>query len=383
MFTKPVTLFRLAGFRVQLDLTWLILAVLITWSLATGVFPHYFRGLDPAVYWYMGIGGTLGLLLSIIMHEFSHSIVARRYGLPISSITLFLFGGIAQMEEEPPSPRAELYMAVAGPIMSLFAAGFFYSIYSVAISAAWHDSVAGVFIYLSALNLILAGFNLVPAFPLDGGRVLRAILWKRGGDRIRATRISSKTGAGFGIALIVMGVFSFLTGNYIGGMWYALIGLFVRHAAKSSYLNLVVKKALKGEKVRRFMSTDPVTVPPSIPVSSLIDDYVYRHYHKMFPVVMGSKLVGCVDTDRLKQVPKEEWNDRKVGDIFEDCTSKNVISPDKDAMSAMRIMKQTGKSRLLVVDGGLLVGIVTLKDIFNFLSIKLEIKKPEEFPLGL
>src|SRR4030067_3422695 len=206
MFGKRVTLFKLLGFQVRIDLSWLILVVLLTWSLAHGYFPFQYKNLPNAIYWWMGAAGTVGLFVSIIFHELCHSLVARRFGLPMRGITLFIFGGVAEMDEEPPSAKAEFLMAVAGPISSVLLGGIFYAMYLFTYKTGWPILVFAVLNYLAILNWLLAGFNLLPAYPLDGGRVLRSALWEWKKNIRWATRIASQIGAGFGIALIVFGV---------------------------------------------------------------------------------------------------------------------------------------------------------------------------------
>ena len=225
---KGYRLFRIFGFDIKLNLTWLMLALLITWTLGAGLFPADYPGLSPRTYWWMGVAGAIGILFSIVFHELSHSLVARRFGLRIRGITLFIFGGVAEMEEEPASPKVEFLMAVAGPLASLLLAFIFYQFEQLAIALDWHTAVLGVTHYLVMLNIIVAIFNLVPAFPLDGGRMLRAALWQWKKDLLRATYIASQFGLGFGLVLIIMGGLSFIQGNFIGGMWWILIGAFVR-----------------------------------------------------------------------------------------------------------------------------------------------------------
>jgi Zn-dependent protease/CBS domain-containing protein len=322
------------------------------------------------------VTGAIGLFLSIILHEFSHSLVAKRQGLPMKGITLFIFGGVAEMGEEPPSPKSEFLMSVAGPIASILIAGVFYGVFHLGINGGWPEALNGTIGYLAFINLILAGFNLIPAFPLDGGRILRSGLWAYKGNLRWATRISSAIGSGFGIFLIIMGVFQVLAGNFVGGMWWFLIGMFVQSAAKSSYKQVLVRRALEGEPVRRFMKTDPLTVQPPVSVQELVEDYIYEHHYKLFPVVRDTNdLVGCVSTSQVKEVPKEERATKKVGDIMIPCSPDNTIEPDADAMKALSLMHRTGGSRLVVVDDGKLAGIITLKDLAKFLSLKIELEE--------
>lgn len=379
MFTRRYTLFRLFGFEVRLDLTWLVLGVLVTWSLASGLFPQITPGLDGRTYFWMGVIGTLGLLFSIVFHELSHSLVARRYGLPIGGITLFIFGGVAEMTQEPPNAKTEFLMAVAGPISSLVLALFFYEVYLYTASDV-ATPANGIAYYLGLLNLVLAVFNLVPAFPLDGGRMLRAALWGWKGDYRWATRVAASMGSGFGLVLIVLGVFAFLTGNVITGMWWFLIGLFLRGAAGMSYQQMLIRETMQGEKVARFMNSHPITVSPYVRLQDLVDDYIYRHHFKMYPVIDDERLLGCVSTDQVKTVPREEWPRRTVADIMDRCTPDNTVSPNADAMEAWMQMSRTGASRLMVEDRGRLVGILSLRDLMRFMSLKFDL---DQAPKGM
>lgn len=374
MFGKRIRLFNLLGFEVNIDFSWIIIALLIAWSLSTGLFPFHYEHLSTRTYWLMGIGGAIGLFLSIIVHEFAHSMVARRYGLPMKGITLFIFGGVAEMEEEPPNAKAEFLMAIAGPLSSIVISGFFYLVY-LAGKQSLPQGAIGVIGYLAAINMILAIFNMVPAFPLDGGRVLRSILWGIRKNLNWATKIASNIGAGFGILLIVIGVFRVLTGNFVGGMWGFLIGLFLHNAAKMSYQRLVTLRALQGEPVSRFMQSEPVTVSPDITVYELVNDYIYKYHYKMFPVVRdGNQLSGCVSTSQIKGISKKEWPIKKVGEIAQGCSPENTIGPDRDATEALAMMNRNNLSRLMVVDKNRLMGIITLKDMLQFLSLKIELE---------
>lgn len=378
MFGKRITLFRLLGFEVRVDLSWLVLAVLITWSLAVGVFPYYNEGLARATYWWMGVIGAAGMFFSILFHEFCHSLVARRFGLPMRGITLFIFGGVAEMEDEPPSPKAEFFMAVAGPLSSVVLGVAFYAAAKLTESAAAAVPVQAVLAYLATINWVLATFNLIPAFPLDGGRVLRAALWQRKKNLRWATRIASRIGSGFGMFLIFVGVANFLLGNIIGGIWQSMIGMFLRSAAESSYRQVVYRKALEGETVERFMNPLPVTVSASISIRELVEAYIYRYYFKMFPVLDEDKLLGCITTRQVKDIPREEWDRWTVGDRLDRCGDNNTIGPGAGAMQALSLMGKTGNSRLMVVKDGKLVGIVSLKDIMGYLSTKMELGDEKE-----
>jgi Zn-dependent protease/predicted transcriptional regulator len=374
MFGRKFKLFKILGFEVGLDLSWIIIAVLIAWSLSTGFFPFQYKDLSTQTYWLMGAIGAIGLFLSIIAHEVSHSIVARRHGMPMKGITLFIFGGVAEMGDEPPSAKSEFQIAVVGPLASIAIALMFYAVNRLGIQTGWPQPINGVVAYLAMINGLLAVFNLVPAFPLDGGRILRSILWAWKENLRWATRVSSAIGSGFGIFLVVLGVMRVLTGNFIGGMWFFLIGLFIQSAAKMSYQQLITRKALEGEPLKRFMNTEAVTVPPSATVEDLVEDYVYRHHHKMFPIAEDhNKLLGCVSTKQIKEIPREEWRSKSAKDLAVRCSEENTIAPDADAVEAISAMRRNNASRMMVVDGDKLVGIIALKDMLEFLSLKVEL----------
>jgi Zn-dependent protease/CBS domain-containing protein len=375
MFRHRVTIFRLFGFEVRVDASWLFIALLITWSLAVGYFPYRYRGLSTGDYWWMGVVSALALFGSIVVHEFSHSLVARRYGLPMKGITLFIFGGVAEMGDEPRDAKTEFLMAIAGPIASIVIGVIFYLIYQGG-AAVWPVPIVGVLAYLAWINWLLAAFNLIPAFPLDGGRVLRSALWHWNRNLSRATRVASTIGQGFGFLLMLLGVWQLFEANFISAIWWFLLGMFLRSAAKSSYRQLIIRQALEGEPVRRLMKTDPVTVSPDLSIEDLVEDYIYPKHFKMFPVVpAGSeKLAGCVTTNGVRKVPREEWNQHTVREVLQPCSPENTISPDTDAIDALAQISKSGQSRLMVVDRDRLVGILALKDLTGFLASKLDLE---------
>ncbi|HUU52601.1 MAG TPA: site-2 protease family protein [Candidatus Heimdallarchaeota archaeon] len=374
MFGKSITLFKLFGFEVKIDISWLVIALLITWTLAKGSFPHYYQGFQNSTYWIMGILGALGLFIAIIFHELSHSLVAQKFGIPMKGITLFIFGGVAEMTEEPPSPKAEFFMAIAGPISSIILGLGLFGVRLLGEGIGWSKPVLGVISYLALINLILAGFNLLPAFPLDGGRMLRSVLWGMKDNLRWATRIASSIGSAFGIALILFGVLSVFMGNLIGGVWWVLIGMFMRGASQMSYQQLLVRRSLEGEKVRRFMVSDPVSVSPSISVEDLVEDYIYKYHFKMFPVVEDGKLLGCVTLNQVKEIPREERHRQTIRGLAKSCTKENTVGPDEDAMKVLAIMNKAKSSRLMVVEGDKLLGVIALKDMLEFLSLKVDLE---------
>lgn len=379
MIGRRITLFHVLGFAVRIDLSWIFIAILVTWSLGV-LFGGEYPTLDAATRWTMALAGMLGLFVSVVLHELSHSLVARRHGMHMRGITLFVFGGVAEMSEEPPNARAEFWMAVVGPLASLALSAAFLLVSRFAAAASLGIPVTGVAKYLAFINLVLAVFNLIPGFPLDGGRILRAALWGWKHDLRWATRQASRVGGLFGLLLMGLGVFSALRGSVLGGVWYLLLGMFLRNAAQSSYSQLLVRRALEGEAVRRFMNANPVTVPPETPIDRFVDEYVYRHMFKMFPVVdAGGRLWGCITTRHVRDTERASWPHRRVADLLEPCSPQNTVTPGTDAMLALALMHRARVSRLLVVEGGRLAGVVALKDLLGFLSLKADL---EDGPAG-
>jgi Zn-dependent protease len=374
-----VTILRVAGIPIQLDVSWIVIAIVLTWSLAL-TFAHMFPldehpGWTGSTYWSMAGMAAIGTFVCLILHELGHALVARRFGIRIRSITLFIFGGVAELEQEPPSAQSEFWMAVGGPAVSAALAGGFWLLAAVGGPADWAVPVLGVVRHLALLNLALVGFNLVPAFPLDGGRVLRSILWAVFGDLRRATAVTTQMGQYFGGALLVLGLLSALAGFLLPGLWWMMLGWFLQSAAQSSYAQVVVHGLLAGQPVRRFMTTTVSSVPPELDVEQLVEQYVYQQHHRIYPVRTNGRLLGYVTPREIKQVPRAEWPRHRVAEIMADDLAAVQIGPDADAMEALSQMQRMGQTRLLVVERGSLVGILTLKDLLDFLSLKIELEE--------
>jgi len=377
MFGESYSLFRVLGFEVKANVSWLFLALLITWSLAEGFFPFAFPDLSAAIYWLMALVGMLGLFASLLVHELSHSVVARRHGLPVGGITLFLFGGVAEMLAEPKTPKAEFRIAIAGPIASVALGVFFYALSFMLQLLGVPAHIAGVAGYLGFINFLLAVFNMVPGFPLDGGRVFRALLWHLRGDLRWATRWATRVGQGFGLLLVGLGLASLVLGNIIAGMWWFLIGLFVYAAASASYQQLLTTQALQGRRVRRFMTADPVTVPASASLRDFIEDYLYHHALDLFPVVEEGRLRGCISLRQAREVPRENWGRVRVGEVCGAFAASNTVDADADAAGALEQMQRHKTGRLMVLDGEELVGMLVLKDLLRFLQVRASLEDRE------
>lgn len=380
MARRRWTLLRLFGFEIRFELTWLILLALIIWSLSEGYFPEAYADLPESTYLWMAVIGAAGMIASLVIHELAHSLVARGYGMTIKGITLFAFGGAAELEDEPPTARAEFLMAVAGPLTSLVLAALFWLLAGALATAGVPMPLVGIVRYLAAINVILALFNLVPAFPLDGGRMLRATLWGWRGDMRWATRIAANIGGAFGIALIALGIVSAFSGNLVGGMWYALIGLFVRAAAAGSYQQLVTRQVLGRVPVGRVMTRAVVTAPPETTVAALVDDYFLARNLKLVPVVADGSAIGVVDVRAAKAVPRGDWERRRIADIMTPLSPEITIGAEANAGAALERMTRGGLSRLLVMEGARLAGIVSLTDILRVVSVQLEFDGPPRGP---
>lgn len=367
---------KLFKIPIELSWSWLLILVLVVWSLATGYFPAYcrecqFSSLDL---WGMGVVAAMGMFASIVFHELSHSLVARRYGVPIKRITLFIFGGVAEISDEPPNPTVEFRMAIAGPIFSLSLSAIMFSAYSLGGYQGWPNQVQGVLYYLAWANCVLALFNLVPAFPLDGGRVLRSILWSKKRDRVEATRLASKSGSWFGAILIGLGLIAVVTGNFISGVWYFFIGMFIREAALSSYRQVIITNTLEGESVRKFMNPNPVTIQPDISLDEFVDKYLLKFQFKMFPVIKNGNLLGLFTTQELKKVPKSDWMKDKISEHIQTVSELNTVSPDANAREVFLLMNRTGRNRLLVVENKKLLGVITLRDILQYMTFMFDLE---------
>jgi Zn-dependent protease len=370
MFGQNFTLFTLLGFRVRANVSWLFLAVLVTWSLASGFFPAQHPGLGQATYWLLGGVGMVGLFFSLLFHEFCHSLVARTYGLKIGGITLFLFGGVAEMEMEPPNPRTEFWIAIAGPISSVVLAVLFFGLARLAAGLGIPAHLAALPNYLALINLVLAIFNMLPGFPLDGGRVLRAALWQARGDLHWATRWASRMGQIFGLTLAGIGILNAVTGQFIGGMWWFLIGLFLHGAARASYQRLLTQDALKGHRVDDIMTRDPVTVPHDISLQLFVEDYLYRYSHDMFPVVRDGRFEGCITLNDVRAVPREQWTTLPVAAVASRPDESNSIAAGSDATDALTAMQKSANGRLVVTEGGRPAGMLVLKDLLHRLVLR-------------
>jgi Zn-dependent protease/CBS domain-containing protein len=367
--TDHVQVARVIGIPIYLHFSWVIIFGLIVWTLSTGYFPAQHPDLPASSYWAKGLVASLLFFVSIVLHELGHAVVALRHGVRTRSITLFIFGGVAQLEKDPRDGRAEFWMAAAGPLVSLILAGFFYTCASLPFVG---PSTAAVAKYLALINLILALFNLVPAFPMDGGRLLRGALWGAIG-KARATRIASGAGTFFAFSLIFVGVFSLLRGDPIGGVWYILIGWFIKDASAASYQQVRLDEALRGVTVRDAMVEGVVTVPSSGSVAEAARELFTRTGYGSYPVTRGDAVVGLLCLKDVLQLSAEEREATSVQGAMRPLTDAIVTEPDAPLPVAIARMAQSGTPRLLVMNGDRLVGLLTMNGVIRRLKVREEL----------
>ncbi|MDA8327228.1 MAG: site-2 protease family protein [Nitrospiraceae bacterium] len=367
--TGGIGLFRIAGIQISIDFSWFIIFFLLLWSLSVGYFPHAFPREKSAVYWAAGFAATILFFASVLIHELAHSLVAMRHGLSIPSITLFIFGGVSQLSEEAKDPSSELKIAIAGPISSLMLAGVFYGLQALATGSS-HPITGAVMGYLAVINGALAVFNLIPGFPLDGGRVLRAIYWKTKGSLSKATKLASDIGKIVAVIFIIFGGLQVLAGALISGLWFVFIGIFLRSVAQSGYQEVVLKQLLNSAVVRDIMvlSRDTVKVSPRMGLDKLVKDYFLHYGYKGFPVFDGETPVGLVSLADIRGIPEGTLPARTVEEVMKPLNDEIIVSPDTALSDALLRMRQDG--RLLVMAQGHFLGLITKTGLLRFLEMK-------------
>jgi Zn-dependent protease/predicted transcriptional regulator len=361
-----LTLFRIAGIPVRVHVSWLVIYGLIAWSLSVGYFPQVLPDVPVRTHWVSGLLAALLLFVSVLLHELSHSVVARRHGLPVSAITLHIFGGVSQLEREPDRPGVEFRMAIAGPLTSFLLAGL---AFAGANLAAARPTLAAILRYLALVNLVVGLFNLLPGFPLDGGRVLRAALWRAKGNLQWATRVASRAGSAVGLGLMGLGILRGLTGEFLGGLWFVLIGLFLRQAAEGSYQQLVVRRVLAPLAVRDVMTREVFHVAPDLSLARAVHDLFWRHHVSSFPVLDRDRVVGILSIHRLGEVPQEQWDVTPVRAAMLPLAEGLTARPDDRVSQALEKLSQNGLGRLAVVEHDRLVGYLSLKDVMHVLAV--------------
>lgn len=363
-----ILLFRIAGIQIKLDYSWFFIFALILWSLSAGYFPRNYPGQSTQLYWIAGLIATFFFFFSIIAHELAHSSMAIHCGIKIPEIRLFIFGGIARISEDARTPQEELKIAIVGPFSSFALAFLFWSIKTLLFAD--QTIIAVIFQYLTYINLALGIFNLVPGFPLDGGRVLRAVWWWKTGSLTQATKVASDIGKWFSVALIMMGAFTIFSGGLVGGLWLVLIGMFLRGIAESGYQDLVIRQTLKGVQVREVAVEDVVTVPPDLSLAELANRYFLRYGYKGFPVKDEYRVLGIVTLKNLQEVSEGKRADTVVLQVMTPLGAKIQASPGDSLIDAFKKMDRNQVDHLLVMEGDRMAGLITKTGLKRYLEIK-------------
>lgn len=387
-FTHSMRIGSLFGIDICLDLSVIIIFALVVGILGGSVFPAWHPGWSTALCWLTGLGAGVLFFLSLLLHELAHSVVARGYGIPVPRITLFMFGGVSEMQEEPASPKKEFWIAIVGPAMSLFL-GLFFSVLAnmlappefaellmenQAAALASLSPLPTLLFWLGPVNFLLAIFNMVPGFPLDGGRVLRAAVWWASGNLELATRWASRGGRIFGWFLMIVGALEVLSGA-IQGLWLILIGWFLAGAATSSYTQLMVRRTLQGYRVGQVMRTHFETVDADVSVSRFIDDYLLKSSQRMWPVTDDGRLVGFASLEAIQDLAAAERESYRLRDVMQTDLEGMVLSPEADAMKAMERLSYRN-TPMAVVRHDEVVGLLSQEDVVKWLTLHQKQQNP-------
>lgn len=360
---------RLLGIPLRIHLSWLLIFGLVTWSLAAGYFPAVVPDMPAWSYWARAIVAAAMLFGSVILHELGHSLMARRHGVAIAGITLFVFGGVSEMKEEPRTPGQELQIAIVGPAISVLLAVAF-ALLGGLLGAGGELTLTGAVVgYLAWINLLLAVFNMLPAFPLDGGRVLRAILWRWQGDMARATRTAAGTGRVLAFAMMGFGLFQVFSGRF-GGLWLLLVGWFIMQAGSAGAVQASLRQALAGLKVRDVMTADVRTVEAGTAVADVIEQHFLRHTYGGYPVERRGEVIGLVTLHELRSVPSGQRREVPVEKIMVPLSADLVVDGETTVLDAFNRMATTRQGRLVILDGGRLRGLITLRGVAHLAQVR-------------
>ena len=368
---------RIRGIDVGVHYTWLLAFGLVSWSLASGYFPQNYPGWGRTLYWTVGIAAALMLFVSVLAHELCHSFVAQARGLKVQGITLFIFGGVSNIASESENAHDEFWVAVVGPLSSLALAGIFW-LGSRAIPNEGSPLDASL-AYLAMVNLILALFNILPGFPLDGGRVLRAILWGSTGSMVRATRWASLVGQGLAFLFIGYGLFQILEGDFLGGIWIGFIGWFLNNAAESTRRQVQVQERFRGVRVANLMNQSPPMISPALSVRELVDDQILRRGLRAMPVAQDGRIVGLVTLTDVKKLSQDEWDRNSVGAIMTR-PPLHTVDPDQEVSRALQSLIEHDVNQLLVVRDGAVLGLLSRADVMRFLQLNRELGLERDQP---
>jgi Zn-dependent protease len=361
---------RILGIPIGLDYSWFVIFGLLTWMLAGSYYPAEFKNWPPLMYWLVGAATALMLFVSVLLHELGHSVVALRYNIPVRSITLFLFGGVAQIGAEPPSAIAEFLIAIAGPLVSLTLAAVFYAVEPL---VAGMEPLLGLVKYLAYINLALVLFNLIPGYPLDGGRVFRAIVWAITKNMRRATLIAANVGRFFAMVFIFVGVWQMFSGNFGGGLWIAVIGWFLDNAASAQVHQVMFQGLLVGHRVSQAMNTQCASVLGSLTLQDLVDKHILTSGQRCFLVNRSDDTVGLMTLHRIKEVPRSEWVTTSAAQVMLPWEELKRVDPDAELWAALQEMDRDGVNQMPVTRDHKVIGMLSREDVITFLRTLQEL----------
>jgi Zn-dependent protease/predicted transcriptional regulator len=358
---------RIFGVDVGIHWSWIFIFFFVTWSFATGVLDEFYPQWSDPQRWIGGAFVASIFFLSVLAHELSHAIVSNRNGLPVRSITLFVFGGVANLTSEPETPGLEFRIAIVGPLTSL-ALGVLFAALFVALRP-FSDGLAGICANLALINASLAVFNMLPGFPLDGGRVFRSIIWSRNHNRLRATRTAARTGEWIAYGIMGVGLLYTYIGGLFSGLWFLFIGFFLRNASSASYEQLVIETTLSGIPVRDVMQTNISTVPPDLSVEELVHDHVLRHNTRSFAVIAAGELAGIITLSDVRAVPRDQWATTSVYRAMTPATRLQTVESSEKLTRALQLMTEHDVNQLPVLDRRELVGMLDRADVMRFIQM--------------
>lgn len=366
-----LSLGRILNIPIQLHISWFLIAILIAWTLAAGYFPQEYPGWPAATYWVVGIVTAVLFFASVLLHELGHSVLALREKVPVKSITLFVFGGVAQIGREPPTAGAEFRIAVAGPLSSLGLAALFGGMGAVLAS---NVTLAAPLAYLGRINLLLAVFNMIPGFPLDGGRVLRAVLWSLGGSFQKATKWASRAGRVVAYGFIIVGVAQILLGgSFLNGLWIAFIGWFLNNAAESTYQQVLLRDMLSGTRARSVMRQDCMMVPGDLGIDRLVEDHVLAGGQRCFFVAEGGRTEGLITLHHLRSVPRDERLGLTTSQVMTPIGSVLRVHPDDDLWQVLQRMDENDVNQVPVMDGDTFMGMITRERLLHDIRLRADL----------
>lgn len=371
MFRHSIPLGRIFGITVDLDYSWFLIFGLLTWMLAVNYFPSEFKNWSTPEYWFMGALTAVIFFVSVLLHELGHSLVALRYKVQVPRITLFIFGGVSQIAGEPPSAGAEFWIAVAGPIVSFALAGLFFVLQLL---LAPISPLLATAKYLALINVMLALFNLIPGFPLDGGRVFRAIVWGVSHNFRKATLIAADTGRLIGFFFIAFGVWFALRGNFFNGLWIAFIGWFLESAAAAQVQQQVMQGLLAGHKVSEAMGRDYDTIPPDTTLERVVHDHILTSGRTSFVIMSDSEVVGLLTLPAIRKVPRAQWSTTTALEALIPAEQMQSIRPDAELWMAVEQMGRNGVAQLPVMTNKTILGMLSRDDLIHYLGLLQALK---------